>query len=264
MTHDSLQRIRKRAPQLIVVAIAIVIVAYVLISILEDTVIEGGPVTGGPVISAVISIMINVKDTVKSWGYFGIFMLMLLEASSVPIPSEVILPFAGFLASTGQLNIWITVLVATVAGVMGSLIDYYIGLKGVQSLARHRILGRALLSAAQLEIAANWFSRHGAIMVFFCRLIPGFRTLVSFPAGAVRMPLPKFIAYTTAGCLLWNTILIYLGLFLGNHWSEVAGISHYLILSAIVAAIIITSVYLIRRWKKMRIAKQMQQNAKLA
>ena len=167
MTHNSLQRIRKRAPQFIVVAIAIIIVAYVLISILEDTVIEGGPVTGGPVISAIISIMINVKNTVKSWGYFGIFMLMMLEASSVPIPSEVILPFAGFLASTGQLNIWITVLVATVAGVTGSLVDYYIGLKGVQSLVRHRILGRALLSAAQLEIAANWFSRHGAIMVFF-------------------------------------------------------------------------------------------------
>jgi len=77
------------------------------------------------------------------------------------------------------------------------------------------------------------------------------------------MPLAKFISYTTAGCLLWNTILIYLGFFLGNHWSEVAGISHYLILSAIVAAIIITSVYLIRRWKKMLIAKQMKQNAKL-
>ena len=88
---------------------------------------------------------------------------MLLESSSLPIPSEVVLPFAGYLVSMGQLNLWITVIVATIAGIAGSLVDYYIGLKGVQSLTQHRVLGRVLFSANQLEIAARWFNKHGAL-----------------------------------------------------------------------------------------------------
>ena len=158
-----------------------------------------------------------------------------------------ILPFAGFLISKSLLNVWITVAIATVAGIVGSLIDYYIGLKGVQSLAKHKILGRAIFSQTQLEIAASWFNKHGAIMVFLGRLIPGFRTLISFPAGAVRMKLPKFIAFTTAGCIIWNVILIYVGWYLGKNWAEVAGISRYLILITAVVFIFVVSYILVRR-----------------
>jgi len=172
---------------------------------------------------------------------------MLLESSSLPIPSEVVLPFAGYLASSGLLNFWIAVTIATVAGIVGSLVDYYIGLKGVQSLAKHKILGRVLLSQTQLEIAASWFSRHGASMVFLSRLLPGFRTIVSFPAGAVRMKLLKFIAFTAAGCIFWNVILIYVGWYLGNNWDEVAGISRYLILASVVGALVLVAYILIRR-----------------
>ena len=186
----------------------------------------------------------------QSWGYIGIFVLMLLESSSVPIPSEVILPFAGYLVSQGTLNVWVTVTVATVAGIAGSLVDYYIGLKGVQSLARHKILGRVVLSPAQLEIAASWFNKHGASMLFFSRLIPGFRTIISFPAGAVRMALPKFIAFTAAGCIVWNVILIYVGWYLGKNWAEVAGVSRYLILASVVAVVLLAVTYLVRRKRK--------------
>lgn len=220
---------------------------YVLFEILEDVFIEGAPMTSGPLISAIISLTHNVKDTVQSWGYAGIFVLMLLESSSLPIPSEVVLPFAGYLASSGLLNFWIAVTIATVAGIVGSLVDYYIGLKGVQSLAKHKILGRVLLSQTQLEIAASWFSRHGASMVFLSRLLPGFRTIVSFPAGAVRMKLLKFIAFTAAGCIFWNVILIYVGWYLGNNWDEVAGISRYLILASVVGALVLVAYILIRR-----------------
>jgi len=198
-------------------------------------------------ISAIISLTHNVKDTVQSWGYGGVFVLMLLESSSLPIPSEVVLPFAGYLISKGILNVWITVAVATAAGITGSLIDYYIGLKGVQSLAKHKILGRVILSQKQLEVAASWFTKHGASMVFFSRLIPGFRTIVSFPAGAVRMKLPKFIAYTTAGCIVWNVVLIYIGWYLGKNWVEVAGISRYLILASVIGFLILAFYLLIRR-----------------
>jgi membrane protein DedA with SNARE-associated domain len=248
--HRSLEQLRRKAPQLIVAAIAIVIAVYVLFEILEDIFIEGAPVTSGPLISAIISFTRNVTATVQSGGYVGIFVLMLLESSSLPIPSEVILPFAGYLASMGHLNLWITVIVATVAGIAGSLVDYYIGLKGVQSLARHRILGRVLLSATQLEIAAKWFNKNGAFMVFLGRLIPGFRTVVSFPAGAVRMSLAKFVAFTTAGCLLWNIVLIYFGWYLGSNWTEVAGVLRYLILAAVVAVVLVIVVYLIKRKRR--------------
>ena len=239
--------LRRKAPQLIIAGIAIAIIVYVLFEILEDVFIEGAPMTSGPLISAVISLTHNVKDTVQSWGYSGVFVLMLLESSSLPIPSEVVLPFAGYLISKGILNVWITVAVATAAGITGSLIDYYIGLKGVQSLAKHKILGRVILSQKQLEVAASWFTKHGASMVFFSRLIPGFRTIVSFPAGAVRMKLPKFIAYTTAGCIVWNVVLIYIGWYLGKNWVEVAGISRYLILASVIGFLILAFYLLIRR-----------------
>ena len=246
MSHQSLEQLRRKAPQLIVAAIAIVIAVYVLFEILEDVVIEGAPVTSGPLISAIISLTRDATAT----GYSGIFTLMLLESSSLPIPSEAVLPFAGYLVSMGQLNLWITVIVATIAGIAGSLVDYYIGLKGVQSLTQHRVLGRVLFSTSQLEIAARWFNRHGAFMVFLGRLIPGFRTVVSFPAGAVRMSLAKFVAFTTAGCLLWNVILIYLGWFLGKNWAEVAGVARYLIIATVVAIVIVVIVYLIKRRQK--------------
>jgi membrane protein DedA with SNARE-associated domain len=248
--HRSLEQLRRKAPQLIVAAIAIVIAVYVLFEILEDIFIEGAPVTSGPLISAIISFTRNVTATVQAWGYPGIFMLMLLESSSLPIPSEVILPFAGYLVSIGRLNLWITVIVATIAGIAGSLVDYYIGLKGVQSLTQHRVLGRVLFSTSQLEIAARWFNRHGAFMVFLGRLIPGFRTVVSFPAGAVRMSLAKFVAFTTAGCLLWNIVLIYVGWYLGSNWTEVAGVLRYLILAAVAAVVLVIVVYLIKRKRR--------------
>jgi len=222
----------------------------VLFEILEDVFTGAPSVTSGPLISAIISLTHNVKDTVQSWGYSGIFVLMLLESSSVPIPSEVILPFAGYLVSQGTLNVWVTVTVATVAGIAGSLVDYYIGLKGVQSLARHKILGRVVLSPTQLETAASWFNKHGASMLFFSRLIPGFRTIVSFPAGAVRMALPKFIAFTAAGCIVWNIILIYVGWYLGKNWAAVAGVSRYLILASVVGVLVLMVVYLDRRKRK--------------
>jgi len=251
VSNQRLEKLRRKAPQLIVAGIAIAIVVYVLFEILEDVLIEGAPMTSGPLISAIISLTHNVKDTVQSWGYSGVFVLMLLESSSVPIPSEVILPFAGYLISRGILNVWITVTVATLAGIAGSLVDYYIGLKGVQSLAKHKILGRVILSQKQLEIVASWFNKHGAPMVFFSRLIPGFRTIVSFPAGAVRMNLPKFIAYTTAGCIVWNVVLIYVGWYLGKNWAEVAGISRYLILASVIGFLVLAAYLLIRR-KRMR------------
>lgn len=230
--------VRREAPQLIVAAIALAIVIIVLLEVLEDVLVEGTPLTGGPLLWFWNDIMLitgNVTAAVSSWGYTGIFVLMLLESSSLPIPSEVVLPFAGYLVSLGQLNFWATIVVATIAGIAGSLVDYYVGLKGWNFLNERRIPGRLLLSKSQFEVAAGWFNKYGVIVVFLSRLIPGFRTMVSFPAGAAKMPLAKFVALTTAGCLIWNGLLIFFGCFLGSQWTQVAGVSHYLIIVLIVA-----------------------------
>jgi len=242
--------LKRKAPQVILVAIALALIVYVIFEILQDVFVEGTSWNSGLVIGFIVTFTKNVTSTVSSWGYWGIFGLMILEASSLPIPSEVILPFAGYLVSMGALDIWLTLLVATVAAIIGSLIDYYIGLKGVQVLTKHRILGHAILSEGQLKVAAGWFTKYGPAVVFFGRLIPGFRTLISFPAGAVKMPIIKFLAYTLGGCLLWNSILIYVGYYLGSNWNAVAGVSHYLILAAIVGLILIGTAYLLDRRKR--------------
>jgi membrane protein DedA with SNARE-associated domain len=232
----TISNLKKKTPIIIAIAIAIILVTYIVLELLADTFVKGAPGTG-----------ISLTRTVASWGYSGIFSLMILEASSLPIPSEMILPFAGYLVSSGYLDFWITLIVATVAAVIGSLIDYYIGLKGVQALTKYRLLGKAIVSENQLKVAANYFSKYGSVMVLVGRLIPIVRTLISFPAGAVRMPLAKFISYTLVGCILWNSLLIYIGYYLGGNWQEVADFAHYIVIAVVVVVAIAFAVYLVRR-----------------
>jgi len=248
--------LRRKAPQIIAATIIIVLVVYVSFEFLEDVFIDSAPLTSGPLVSAFMSFTGNVKSTVLSWGYPGIFGLMVLESSSLPVPSEVILPFSGFLVSTGQLNFFVTVTVATVAAIAGSLIDYYIGLKGIEALTKRKVLGRVLLSVDQLTFASKWFDKYGSLAIFLARLIPGIRTLISFPAGAAKMPLAKFLGFTTAGCILWNSLLIYVGYYLGSHWTEVAGISHYILIAVIAALAMLIVGYLVVRRRKKRVQTQ--------
>ena len=255
-------RIRKKAPQIIAATIIIILAVYVLFEVTEDILIEGTPITSGPLISAIMSLTHNVKNTVSSWGYPGIFGLMVLESSSLPVPSEVILPFSGYLVSTGQLDFLVTITVATVAAIMGSLVDYFIGLKGIEVLTKRRVLGRVLLSMDQLTFAGKWFHKYGSLAIFLGRLVPGIRTLISFPAGAAKMPLPKFLAFTTAGCLLWNSILIYVGYYLGVNWTEVAGISHYIIIAVIATLIVVFALYMVIRRERRK--KQVSNSPKIS
>jgi membrane protein DedA with SNARE-associated domain len=243
---------RKKAPQIVAIAIVVALAVYVLFEIAEDTLIEGTPITSGPLFGAIIAITRDVKTTVSSWGYPGLFGLMILESSSLPVPSEVVLPFSGYLVSIGRFDFWGTVIVATVAAVIGSLVDYFIGLKGIEALTKRRVLGKALLSMDQLTFAAKWFNKYGAMAIFLARLIPGIRTLISFPAGAAKMPIAKFLVFTTAGCLLWNSVLIYVGYYLGNSWTEVAGISHYIIIGVIAVSASVLALYLIMRTRRRR------------
>ena len=160
---------------------------------------------------------------ISSTGYFGIVLLVCVENLFPPIPSEVIMPLAGYMVTQGQLSFVAIIAAGTAGSVLGALPLYYLGRKlGGERLKEFADkYGRWLtLSRRELERAERWFERHGAAAVFFCRLIPGLRSLISIPAGIGMMKLTPFLAYTTIGTALWTTLLVYLGYFLGSHFSE--------------------------------------------
>ncbi|HET7829390.1 MAG TPA: DedA family protein [Candidatus Limnocylindrales bacterium] len=162
-------------------------------------------------------------------GYLGVGLAMAIESAMIPLPSELILPFAGFMVSdptqiepiTGQpWNFWIVVIVATIGNTCGSLVAYAIGAWGGRPFLER--YGRYLLIRDhEIEAADRFFEKYGAATVFFGRLLPIVRTFISFPAGVTRMPIGKFIVYSTAGALPWSIALVYAGMILGANWVEI-------------------------------------------
>lgn len=151
------------------------------------------------------------------WGYIALFICMTLENMNIPIPSEIILGFAGFLVYQQIFSFWPTIIIGTLAGLVGSLISYYMGLKGGREfMLRHTEKGG--LGAKKLISAKNWFETYGGIAVFTGRLLPGIRTFISLPAGIARYPLPQFILYTIIGTVPWTILLVYAGELLGENW----------------------------------------------
>ncbi len=200
---------------------------FISFTYLED-IAEAG---GGGVISLITGLPRRVIDVAAAAGYAGIFALMLLEAAAFPIPSEIILPLAGYLVSQGDLEFWLVVLYSTLAALLGSFIDYFLGWK----LGRSLLVGHSrlpYLDAAHLRRAQTWFERYGSLAVAFFRLVPAARVLISFPAGAYRMSRSKFAIYTLVGCLPWNITLVYLGWWFGSSWEEVVAAFRYINLVA--------------------------------
>lgn len=161
-------------------------------------------------------------------GEWGVGLLTLLETVFPPIPSEVILPLAGFLSYRGDLLLWLVIVTSTLGAYLGALLLY--GLGSVLGLERPiRWLSRLpLVDREDFERAAEWFDRHGRSAVFFGRLIPGVRSLISLPAGASRMNLLQFSLFTIAGSGLWNSLLIGLGAALGTQYELIEQYSHWL------------------------------------
>jgi membrane protein DedA with SNARE-associated domain len=164
-----------------------------------------------------------------SVGYLGVLGAMAIESAMIPLPSELILPYAGFLVSDlsqiepltgGAWNYWIVVVVATVGNTLGSLVAYVIGAYGGRPFLER--YGRYLLIRPhEIELADRFFASHGGATVFIGRLLPVVRTFISFPAGVARMPLGRFIVYSTAGALPWSMLLVYAGTVLGANWVDI-------------------------------------------
>ena len=165
-----------------------------------------------------------IIQTISELGYLGIFLVMLAESIFPPIPSELIIPFAGFAAANGDLNLFGVLAAATVGAVVGMLPWYYAG--RLFGLSRVRYLadrfGRVMaFNADEIDIAVKWFTRFGPIIVLFGRLIPLIRTLISIPAGLSRMRLPVFLLASTTGALIWNTFLTLSGYLLHEHYEMI-------------------------------------------
>jgi membrane protein DedA with SNARE-associated domain len=164
-----------------------------------------------------------VRQLVTAGGYPALGVLVFLENLFPPIPSEVILPLAGFYVSSGELTFIGAVLAATAGSVAGALVIYGLARFGGRALLlRH---GRWLrIRESDLDRADDWFDRHGAIVVLVGRLVPGARSLVSIPAGLSEMPLGRFVALTALGSTLWNAALVGAGWGLGRSYEKVGGI----------------------------------------
>jgi membrane protein DedA with SNARE-associated domain len=161
-----------------------------------------------------------------SVGYIGVMLAMAIESAMVPLPSELILPYAGFLVSDvsqvepitgGSWNYWIVVVVATIGNTLGSLVAYAIGAWGGRPFLE-RYGKYLLIRPHEIELADHFFQRYGAATAFFSRLLPIVRTFISFPAGVARMPIWTFIVYSTAGAFLWSMLLVFAGMQLGANW----------------------------------------------
>ena len=161
---------------------------------------------------------------IERFGVLGVFLLMIPESACVPVPSEVTLLFAGFAVDQGWMSLPLAVLAATAGNLAGSLIAYAIGATAL--LARlpvaHSVVGRW----------EELIERHGTRAVFIARLLPLARTFVSLPAGARRVPLPRFIALTTLGCALWAAAFVLLGVVAGSAWTTIDSLSQYVLFGA--------------------------------
>jgi membrane protein DedA with SNARE-associated domain len=184
----------------------------------------------------------NVVDKI---GLAGVFVLMVLESACIPIPSEATMLFAGFNVADGRFDLWATVLVASLANVVGSWIAYAIGYYGrLELVERHRVFHT---NRRYLDWADDWFNRHGDATVFFSRMLPIIRTFISLPAGVARMPFWRFTWLTLAGCIPWVLALGLLGREVGSRWDDWKDRLHYLDYAVLVAIVALIAYTLIRR-----------------
>ncbi|MGI0087532.1 MAG: DedA family protein [Nitrosotalea sp.] len=186
-----------------------------------------------------------IIQTISNSGYIGIFFLMVAESALIPIPSEVIMPFSGYLVSTGKFNVILVIIAGSIGNLVGALIAYFVG----SYLGRGFVLkyGKyVLLKKSHLELAESYFKKYGDRSTFISRLLPAIRTYVSLPAGVAKMNLKKFAVFTLIGSIIWNTALTYIGIKLGEEWNNIRKYSDYF--DAIVVIVVIVAI--IAYWRK--------------
>lgn len=173
-----------------------------------------------PIIDFVISF-------ISTLGYPGIFLLSILESALIPIPSEIIMPFSGFLVSNGTFEPVSVVLAGTFGNLVGSILTYYLGIKAGRAFIL-RYGKYILFKKSHLEFTEELFQKYGDKISFFCRLLPAVRTYISLPCGVGKTNFVKFSIYTFLGSLIWNSMLTYVGIIFGQNWENIDKYAIYL------------------------------------
>lgn len=196
--------------------------------------------TGSSVTEEVVNYSLELVEKI---GYIGIFVLMTLESALIPIPSEIVMTFSGFLASSGKMSLTLAVAAGTLGNLAGSIILYKIGSgPGLSLLSKY---GKyILISRNDIERAQRLFSKYGAAIVFAGRMLPAVRTVISLPAGIAKMDELKFVLYTLLGSIPWNFMLAYAGYLLGENWSIVEGYARIIDYIAVLAIILLVLIYI--------------------
>jgi len=194
-------------------------------------------------------IVIWVVDTVSLWGYPGIIVLMFLESSFFPFPSEVVIPPAGYLASQGEMSLSLVIAAGIFGSVLGAGFNYWLAVKWGRPLFER--YGRyVLLTPAALEKSEKFFARHGHISTFVGRLLPGIRQYISLPAGLARMNLPLFIVFTALGAGIWVVILALTGYLIGNNQELIGQYLHQIMLGIVSLCLVLVTGYVFLRKKR--------------
>ena len=189
-----------------------------------------------------------IMGVISNMGYGGIVLLMGIESACIPLPSEVIMPFAGFLVFKGEMLLWAVALAGALGCVLGSIPAYYLGMFGGRPLVEK--YGKwVLISAKDLNWADQAFAKHGDIIIFIGRLLPAVRTFIAFPAGVARMPMGKFISYTFIGSFIWCYLLAFAGFIMGEHWESLKVYFHQFHYIIAGAGLIFVILYIRRHFK---------------
>jgi membrane protein DedA with SNARE-associated domain len=201
-----------------------------------------------------------IQGIVESLGYPGLFVLILLESTMVPIPSLLVMPFAGYLASQGVFSLPVILVINSAGALTGSLLSYWLGAAGGKPLLLK--YGKwVLVRPKDIEKTEVYFQRHGGATVLIARFLPVVRHLISIPAGIARMPLPKFLTQTFLGASLWGGGLMVLGYVLGSQWEAVAAKAKkvdLLIAGAIVLALLAIAIRFVVVRRRERIKNQVE------
>ncbi len=202
------------------------------------------------VVLEIVNTLVNfVTSTISGWGYPGVFLFMIAESALIPIPSEVIMPFSGYLVSTGKFNFVSVVAAGSAGNLIGSIIAYYIGLR----LGREFILryGKyVLLQKRHLELTEVYFKKYGDRSTFIGRMLPAVRTYISLPAGLAKMNMKMFALYTVIGSIIWNSALTEVGIQLGQNWHSILQYSDYIDAAVVIGVIAGIVLFVRRRWNK--------------
>ena len=190
-----------------------------------------------------------IVDTVGQWGYTGIILLMFLESSFFPFPSEIVITPAGYLAAQGQMSLSLVIAAGIAGSVLGAGFNYWVAVKwGRPFFIRY---GRYfLVSEKSLDRAEQFFARHGHISTFVGRLLPGIRQYISLPAGLARMNLPLFMIFTALGAGIWVTILALLGYLIGNNQELIGRYLHQVMIVVLLACLVLVAGYILVRRKR--------------